>query len=93
MALLSMPISAISQKTPTDQVGSSQNQALSELKEAVSEIIPATRTVELIKRNPQQARNELIQACLQVLEARPWLAKNEELRHHLIERYLDSVLD
>lgn len=52
MALLSMPISTISQKTPTDQVGSSQNQALSELKEAVSEIIPATRTVELIKRNP-----------------------------------------
>ena len=91
MALLSMPISTISQKTPTDQVGSSQNQALSELKEAISEIIPATRTVELIKRNPQQARNELIQACLQVLEARPWLAKNEELRHHLIERYLDSV--
>ena len=91
MALLSMPISAISQKTPIDQVGSSQNQALSELKEAVSEIIPAIRTVELIKRNPQQARNELIQACLQVLEARPWLAKNEELRHHLIERYLDSV--
>lgn len=91
MALLSMPVCATHQTMPANQADSSQNQALSELKEAVSEIIPATRTVELIKRNPQQARNELIQACLQVLEARPWLAKNDDVRHRLIERYLDSV--
>lgn len=91
MALLSMPIDALNHSVSFNQEDSSQNQALSELKEAVSKIIPAMRTVELIKRNPQQARNELIQACLQVLEERPWLAKNDDLRHRLIERYLDSV--
>lgn len=91
MALLSMPVSVADQTLLAHQADSSQNQALLDLKEAVSEIIPATRTVELIKRNPQQARNELIQACLQVLDTRPWLAKTEEVRHRLIERYLDSV--
>ncbi len=91
MTLLSVSGIQLDSEKGAYQDSSSQAAALNELKEAVSELIPAMRTVTLIKRNPRQARNELIQACLEVIEERPWLAKNEEVKHWLIERYLDSV--